>query len=73
MGVFAISTAQHTALRSQLVKSAMEEKHMMEVPGGVEAPMSPGKMRLKRHDTGKEQVKQAQFTFWAKVLGAGPP
>lgn len=58
MGVFAISTAQHTALRSQLVKSAMEEKHMMEVPGGVEAPMSPGKMRLKRHDTGKEQVKQ---------------
>lgn len=43
---------------SQLVKSAMEEKHMMEVPGGVEAPMSPGKMRLKGPDTGKEQVKQ---------------
>lgn len=43
---------------SQLVKNAMEEKHIMEVPGGVEAPMSPGKMRLKRPDTGKEQVKQ---------------
>lgn len=36
----------------------MEERHMTEVPGGVEAPMLPGKMRLKRPDTGKEQVKQ---------------
>ena len=43
---------------NQLVKRAMEERHMMEVPGGVEAPMSPGKMRLKRPDTGKEQVRQ---------------
>lgn len=31
---------------------------MTKVPGGVVAPTSPGKMRLKRHDTGKEQVKQ---------------
>ena len=43
---------------SQLLKSAMEEKHMMEAPGGVEAPISPGKMRLKGPGTGKEQVKQ---------------